>query len=370
MKVRSSARRKRQNAFVRYSIGSVGKAGPNVIRRQPGIGVEKVIDSCPLRQFAQQKFHSQARSADHGLTLHDGSVDLEAISHDSIVPIGGLYTRVMPGLLYVVSTPIGNLEDITYRAVRILKEVDWIACEDTRTTKRLLDHYGIQTRSLSYHEHNESSRTEDLVARLQQGEKGALVSDAGTPLLSDPGYRIVRAAVQAGIRIEALPGASAVLTGLVVSGLPTDQFHFGGFLPPKQGQRTRVLESLRDEAATLIFYEAPHRIVESLEDIGAVLGDREVVVARELTKLHEEVLRGTAGEIRATLESRDSIRGEFVVLIAKCSEPVHDDTPPEEAVEALVRAGVNRMDAMKAIARQRGLSKRDVYKLVSNRSRT
>jgi 16S rRNA (cytidine1402-2'-O)-methyltransferase len=274
----------------------------------------------------------------------------------------------MPGLLYVVSTPIGNLEDITYRAVRVLKEADWIACEDTRTTRRLLDHYGIQTRSISYHEHNEANRTEDLVARLQHGETGALVSDAGTPLLSDPGYRIVRAAVQAGIQVEALPGPSALLAGLVISGLPTDQFHFGGFLPPKQGQRIRMLESLRDEPATLIFYEAPHRIIESLEDIATTLGEREVVVARELTKFHEEVLRGTPTEIRAALESRDAIRGEFVVLIAKASAPLHDDRPPEEAVEALVRAGVNRMDAMKTIARQRGLSKRDVYKLVNTRS--
>jgi 16S rRNA (cytidine1402-2'-O)-methyltransferase len=271
----------------------------------------------------------------------------------------------MPGLLYVVSTPIGNLEDITYRAVRILKEVDWIACEDTRTTKRLLDHYGIQTRSISYHEHNEASRAEDLVARLLQGETGALVSDAGTPLLSDPGYRVVHAAVAGGIRIEALPGPSALLAGLVVSGLPTDQFHFGGFLPPKQGQRTRVLESLRDEPATLIFHEAPHRIVEALEDIAATLGTRDVVVARELTKMHEEVLRGTADEIRSVLEARESIRGEFVILIAKAREPIHDDTPPEQAVESLVSAGVSRMDAMKTVARQRGLSKRDVYKLVN-----
>ncbi|MDP9055627.1 MAG: 16S rRNA (cytidine(1402)-2'-O)-methyltransferase [Acidobacteriota bacterium] len=271
----------------------------------------------------------------------------------------------MPGLLYVVATPIGNLEDITYRAVRVLKQADWIACEDTRTTKRLLDHYGIHTRSLSYHEHNEAHRTADLIARLQQGENGALVSDAGTPLLSDPGYRIVRAAVEAGIRVEALPGPSALLAGLVVSGLPTDQFHFGGFLPPRHGQRMRVLESFRDEAATLIFYEAPHRIVECLEDIEAAMGEREVVVARELTKLHEEVLRGKPGEIRTALQARDSVRGEFVLLIAKANAPAPDDTPPEEAVEALVRAGVNRMDAMKTIARQRGLSKRDVYKLVN-----
>ena len=229
----------------------------------------------------------------------------------------------------------------------------------------MLDHYGIQTRLLSYHEHNEANRTEELIERLRQGENGALVSDAGTPLLSDPGYRVVRAAVQAGIRVEALPGPSALLAGLVVSGLPTDQFHFAGFLPAKQGQRTRLLESLQDEPATLIFYEAPHRILESLDDIAATLGDREIVVARELTKIHEEVLRGNAAGIKATLAARDMIRGEFVVLIAKASEPVHDDTPPEEAVAMLVSAGIDRMEAMKTVARQRGLSKRDVYKLVS-----
>lgn len=269
------------------------------------------------------------------------------------------------GRLYIVSTPIGNLEDITYRAVRILKEADWIACEDTRTTRRLLDHYGIQTRLLSYHDYNEQERTEELIERLRQGETGALVSDAGTPLLSDPGYRVVRAAVQEGIRVEALPGPSALLAGLVVSGLPTDQFHFAGFLPSKPGQRTRLLESLRDEPATLIFYEAPHRILESLDDIAAVLGDREMVVARELTKVHEEVLRGTAPEIRANLAARDLVRGEFVILVAKASERVHDETPPEEAVALLVGAGVDRMEAMKTVARERGLSKRDIYKLVS-----
>jgi len=191
------------------------------------------------------------------------------------------------------------------------------------------------------------------------------VSDAGTPLLSDPGYRIVRAAVVAGIRVEAIPGPSALLAGLVVSGLPTDQFHFAGFLPPKQGQRTRILDTLGDEPATLIFYEAPHRILEALEDIATVLGERQVVVARELTKLHEEVLRGTAAQIRATLGARDSIKGEFVVLIAKGMEPIVDDTPLEEAVDGLVQAGIARMDAIKTVARQRGLSKREVYKLVN-----
>jgi 16S rRNA (cytidine1402-2'-O)-methyltransferase len=269
------------------------------------------------------------------------------------------------GCLYVVATPIGNLEDITFRAVRVLKEVNWIACEDTRTTHRLLEHYGIRTPSISYHEHNEAERTEDLIARLAQGEKGALVSDAGTPLVSDPGYRLVHAAVEAGIRVEALPGPSALLTALAVSGLPTDQFHFGGFLPAKQGQRKRFLESLRDEPATLIFYETPHRILEALEDIAGVVGTRNVVVARELTKVYEEVLRGTADEIRAALAGRDAVRGEFVVLISKALENIEDDTPIEEAIGLLVSAGVSRMDAMKSVARQRGLSKREVYKLVA-----
>ena len=271
----------------------------------------------------------------------------------------------MPGRLYVVSTPIGNLEDITFRAVRILKEVAWIACEDTRTTGHLLHHYGIQTRTFSYHEHNEAERAAELVERLAGGEDGAIVSDAGTPLLSDPGYRLVHAAVEANILVEAIPGPSALLTALVASGLPTDQFHFGGFLPHKQGQRTRLLQSLADEQATLVFYEAPHRILEALEDIATVMGSRHVVVARELTKLHEEILRGTAGGIRMTLAERDSVRGEFVVMIAKADGVVDDDTPIDEAVQLLVHAGVDRMDAMKTVARERGLSKRDVYKLLS-----
>ncbi len=271
----------------------------------------------------------------------------------------------MSGRLYVVSTPIGNLEDITYRAVRILKEADWIACEDTRTTRRLLDYYGIATRAISYHEHNETERAAELIARIEQGENGALVSDAGTPLLSDPGYRVVHAAAEAGIRIEPVPGPSALLAALVVSGLPTDQFHFAGFLPAKQGQRRHLLESLADETATLIFYEAPHRILETLEDIGAILGKRNIVVARELTKLYEEVLRGTAAEISASLASRDLIRGEFVVLIGKALEPAAAEVPIEVMIDALIGAGVDRMEAMKTVARERGLSKREIYKLIS-----
>ena len=271
----------------------------------------------------------------------------------------------MPGRLYVVSTPIGNLEDVTYRAVRILKEVDWIACEDTRTTRRLLDHYGISRPTVSYHEHNETGRAAELIARIEQGESGALVSDAGTPLLSDPGYRLVHAAAEAGVRVEALPGPSALLAGLVVSGLPTDRFLFVGFFPAKQGQRRHLLESLADEAATLVLYEAPHRIVETLEDIAATLGKRQMVVGRELTKIHEETLRGTADEIRESLIARDAIRGEFVVMIGKADAPQAADVPIEVMIETLIGAGIERMEAIKTVARERGLSKREVYKLIS-----
>ncbi|HXA50052.1 MAG TPA: 16S rRNA (cytidine(1402)-2'-O)-methyltransferase [Candidatus Acidoferrum sp.] len=270
----------------------------------------------------------------------------------------------MPGLLYLVATPIGNLEDITYRAVRVLGEVDVIACEDTRQTHKLLDRYAIRKPTVSYHEHNEAERTEDLVARLQGGTNVALVSDAGMPLVSDPGYRLVRAAIDAGLTVIPIPGPSASLSALAASGLATDAFYFGGFLPPKAGQRTRVLESLADAEATLVFYEAPHRILETLEAIEASLGARPVVVARELTKIHEEFLRGTAAEVRAQLASRDSVKGEITLLIGKAVAPPPDDTPLEEAVEALIREGVPRMDAIKQVARRRGLSKREVYKHV------
>ena len=267
----------------------------------------------------------------------------------------------MGGRLYVVATPIGNLEDITYRAVRVLGEADMIACEDTRQTRKLLDRYGIQKPTISYHEHNEAERTEELAARLRGGATVALVSDAGTPSVSDPGYRLVRAAIESGIAVTAIPGASAALTALAASGLPTDAFHFGGFLPHKPGQRVKALEAVADEEATVIFYEAPHRILEALEAIEQVLGDRPVAVARELTKIHEEFLRGTAAEIRAELERREAVKGEFTVLIGKATGPAADDRPIEDAVEALVRDGTPRMEAIKQVARRRGLSKREVY---------
>ena len=267
----------------------------------------------------------------------------------------------MPGHLYVVATPIGNLEDITYRAVRILKEAGLIACEDTRQTRKLLDHYGIQKPTVSYHEHNEAERAAELAERLRAGEVIALVSDAGIPLISDPGYRLVRAAVDLGIPVEPVPGASAILAALSASGLPTDAFHFGGFLPSKPGQRLHALQRLREEQATLIFFEAPHRILEALEAVEQALGPRPVVVARELTKVHEEFLRGTPAELHAQLCSRDTVKGEITLLIGKGAAPVPDGTPLAEAVEALVRGGASRMDAIKQVARKRGLSKREVY---------
>jgi len=267
----------------------------------------------------------------------------------------------MPGRLYLVATPIGNLEDITYRAVRILNEADCIACEDTRQTRKLLDHYGIHKPVISYHEHNEAERAIELASQMAAGSVIALVSDAGVPLISDPGYRLVRAAIEAGVPVHPIPGPSAALAALSASGLPTDSFRFGGFLPVKPGQRVKALEAIRDEHATVIFYEAPHRILEALEAISQTLGSRPVVAARELTKIHEEFLRGTAKEIYHTLAARDSIKGEFTLLIGKATEPEPDDTPLDQAVDALESSGVPRMEAIKQVARRRGLSKREVY---------
>ncbi len=269
--------------------------------------------------------------------------------------------KALSGTLYLVATPIGNLEDITFRAVRLLKEADLVACEDTRQTRKLLDHYGIAKPTVSYHEHNERERSLELVAKLLQGATVALVSDAGMPLISDPGYRLVRAAIDNGIRVEAVPGASALLTALAAAGLATDSFHFGGFLPAKSGQRLKALEALKDEPVTLIFYEAPHRIVDTLAAVEQMLAGRPVVVARELTKMHEEFLRGTAAEIRTALAARPSVKGEITLLIGKRPGVAEDDTPLAEAVDACVAQGMPRMEAIKAVAHRRGLSKREVY---------
>jgi 16S rRNA (cytidine1402-2'-O)-methyltransferase len=266
----------------------------------------------------------------------------------------------MAGTLFIVATPIGNLEDLSYRAVRVLREADRIACEDTRHTRRLLDRPLV-----SYHEHNEKERTAELLRELEEGRNIALVSDAGTPLIADPGYRIVHAARERGIAVSPIPGASAIMAALSAGGLATDAFLFAGFLPAKSGARKRALEEWQSLQATLVFYEAPHRVVESLRAIAEIDGTRRVVVARELTKMHEEFLDGTAASIADTLESRPAIKGEFTILVARAEAgPPPDEANIEAEVAALVAAGTPRMDALKAVARRFGLSKREVYKRV------
>jgi 16S rRNA (cytidine1402-2'-O)-methyltransferase len=271
------------------------------------------------------------------------------------------------GTLYVVATPIGNLEDITLRALRILREVDQIACEDTRQTRKLLDRHGIAKPLVSYHEHNEQARAVELLRELEAGKNIALVSDAGTPLIADPGYRLVAQARAQGVTVSPIPGPSALISALSASGLPTDSFFFGGFLPAKKTQRRKMLEAMKSYPATLVFYEAPHRIMEALEDIAEVLGPRRVTLARELTKIHEEFLAGEAAELRDALAKRPALKGEITLMIEKAVVQTEDSTPIEAAFDKLLEAGVPRMDAMKAVARERGLSKREVYQKLNER---
>jgi 16S rRNA (cytidine1402-2'-O)-methyltransferase len=279
-----------------------------------------------------------------------------------------------PGL-YLVATPIGNLEDITLRALRVLKEVDRIACEDTRQTQKLLNHFDISTPTLSYHEHNEQARTVELIALLQQGGRVAVVSDAGTPAFSDPGFELVRAAVAAGVRVVPIPGANAALSALVASGLDTDRFLYVGFLPAKPGARRTELETLASSnpGLTLVVYEAPHRILDTLTDVDAVWGEQvRVVVARELTKIHEEYLRGTAREVRLALSSRERVRGEIVLLIEATSAglPSKGAASVSQLIQLMEAEGLDEKDALKRIARERGVSKSDVYReLQRERSR-
>lgn len=271
------------------------------------------------------------------------------------------------GTLYLVGTPIGNMEDITLRALRILKEVDLIACEDTRHTVQLLDHYGIEKMTVSYHEHNELTRAAELIVHLEQGDNIAMVSDAGMPGVSDPGYRLIALAVRHHIKVVPVPGASAFLSALVASGLATDSFRFSGFLPSKQGARRTLLEAVRHSPRTQIFYEAPHRIVEALQDIVELLGpDRHVVVAREVTKLHEEFLRGRAEDLLATLKKRGEVKGEITLLIGKAGGPELPQPTPKnvgQRVRELMKA--NELDekaALKQVAKEFGVSKSEVYR--------
>jgi 16S rRNA (cytidine1402-2'-O)-methyltransferase len=279
------------------------------------------------------------------------------------------------GTLYLVATPIGNLEDITLRALRVLREADLIACEDTRQTRHLLDHFGIAKPLVSYHEHNEAARAAELIQKLEGGANIALVTDAGTPLISDPGYRAAAAAIAAGIPVVPIPGASAVLAALAGSGLGTDEFRFCGFLPARSAARRKTLASFAEMGAdadcTLIFYDASRRILETLEDVEAELGARPVVVARELTKIHEEFLRGSAAEVRAQLAGRPSVKGEITLLLGRPvkgaethSEAASGVTTPEDEVRALELQGLARMDAVKRVAKARGIPKRDLYRRV------
>ncbi len=273
--------------------------------------------------------------------------------------------ELAPGL-YLVGTPIGNLEDITLRAIRVLKQADLIACEDTRQTQKLLNHYGIETRAVSYHEHNEASRAEELVEKLAQGARIAVVSDAGMPGISDPGFRLVSLAIERGVPVFPVPGPAAFLAAMVASGLPTDSFCFRGFLPAKGGARRRELEKIGDSSNTAVFYEAPHRIRETLADVAEVLGpDRPVVVARELTKIHEEFLRGTAGEVAQVLNARGDVKGEITLLIGKAAEGASAPRgiSVRERVEEIMREEkVDEKAALKKVAKERGISKSQAYR--------
>jgi 16S rRNA (cytidine1402-2'-O)-methyltransferase len=275
------------------------------------------------------------------------------------------------GELFIVTTPIGNLEDITQRALRVLREVDVIACEDTRHTQKLLNHFGISTKAISYHEHNERERAAELCQSIESGKNVALVSDAGTPLISDPGFRILNAAIERGISVVPVPGPTALTTALAASGLPTDQFLFAGFLPSRASARRTKLEGLAANPATLIFYEAPHRIVATLKDARDVLGTRHAVVARELTKLHEEFARGTLAELVEHFSGKPSIRGEIVLMISgRGGEPAPAEatTPPEQQlrdrVDQLERDGLDSKVALKQAARELGIKRADAYRMM------
>jgi 16S rRNA (cytidine1402-2'-O)-methyltransferase len=275
-------------------------------------------------------------------------------------------SALAPGL-YLVATPIGNLEDITLRGVRVLKEADLIACEDTRQTQKLLNHYGVSTRTTSYHEHNELTRAAELVLDLEGGARVALVTDAGSPGISDPGFRLISLAIRHHIPVVPIPGASAFLAALVASGLPTDSFRFSGFLPPKSGQRRQMLESVKGSPRTQVFYEAPHRVKEAVEDVVEILGaERQLVIAREVSKIHEEFLRGRASEILETLNARGDIKGEITLLIGKAEE-----TERKAAANVSVRQRLQQIMAeekldekvaLKRIAKEMGVSKSEAYR--------
>ena len=307
---------------------------------------------------------------DAGREQDSETVEPEGVRSE-VRPQTAAHALALGPALYLVGTPIGNLEDITLRAIRVLKEVDVIACEDTRQTQKLLNHYGVRTRTISYHEHNEMTRAAELVKEMQEGASVALVTDAGMPGISDPGFRLISLAIRHHLQVVPIPGASAFLAALVASGMPTDSFRFSGFLPAKRGERRAALEAIKTSPRTQVFYEAPHRIVEAIADVCEVLGNaRHVVIAREVTKLHEEFLRGRAGEVLETLRARDAVKGEITLLIGKAEE-----NESRGAADASVRPSmrgrieqimaeekVDEKAALKKVAKERGVSKSEAYR--------
>jgi 16S rRNA (cytidine1402-2'-O)-methyltransferase len=271
------------------------------------------------------------------------------------------------GCLYLVATPIGNLEDITVRALRVLGEVDLIACEDTRRTAKLLHHYSLRKDTISYHEHNEMTRAPELIIRMEEGNNLALVTDAGMPVVSDPGFRLVHLAVRHSIPVVPVPGASAFVAALAASGMPVDKFRFLGSLPSKKNERRKALEELKDDARTLVFYEAPHRLSEMLKDSFDILGEREIVIAREVTKVHEEFLRGTIGTTIAYLKKRPA-KGEVTVMIGQHvngdsqGNGSHAASIISEVQAAMAGQRLDEKAALKAVARHRGISKSEAYR--------
>ena len=270
------------------------------------------------------------------------------------------------GILYLVGTPIGNLEDITLRAIRILQEVDSIAAEDTRRTGKLLQHLNINTPQISYHEHNHNSRIQDLVTRLQEGKKIALVTDAGMPSISDPGYQLVRAAIAAKISVVPIPGGTAVTSGLAVSGLATDRFVFEGFLPVKDKERKKRLELLKNETRTIVLYEAPHRLSKTLKDFAEFIGEqREIVLARELTKIHEEIWRGNIEGAIALCKERQP-KGEYTLILSGAALEntlLMSETELKTELEKLLQQGMTRSQASRHLAQSSTLSRREIYQL-------
>lgn len=279
------------------------------------------------------------------------------------------------GTLYLVATPIGNLEDITYRAVRVLAQVDIIACEDTRRTRVLLDHYGIKAKTTSYHEHNEQERAAELALRIEGGASVAIVSDAGTPGINDPGFRLVRECAVRGVPVVPVPGATAFVAALIASGLPTNDFFFGGFLPARSTARRARLAEVRALPTTLVFYEAPHRLAFALTDAREILGERDAAVVRELTKLHEEIARGSLSDLATRFADENAARGEIVLVINRASSDGTAIIAADNAMSLAARVaafeseGLDGRAALKRAARESGLSRSEAYRrLVAERA--